>query len=195
MRKHLGSEKEATVFIAELLGIDMALEFIVMVTSADHDRTLERANTCTDNQAAIKALGKGYTTSGQPCLRSAVKKLHEISLLSDVQITLCWIPAHTGVPGNEAADRVAKEAAELIGVQPNPGPHLQSTAAINREAVRLLQAKWKKQWAEETKGRHLFKLTPESKKAVLMKHNGLPKDERDRDSTSDRQNRTRPVPL
>lgn len=95
--------------------------------------------------------------------------------MSDVQITLCWIPAHTGISGNEAADRAVKEVAEMIEVQPNPGPQLQSTAAVNREAVRLLQAKWKKQWAEETEGRHLFKLNPELKKAVLMKHNGLSK--------------------
>jgi len=112
----MGSEKTNTVYTAELMGIDMALGLAEMVARADNGRTLQRINIFTDNQAAIKAMGKGNTYSGQTILCSAVKKINRIREIGNIKITLCWVPAHIGIPGNEAADKAAKEAAETLTV-------------------------------------------------------------------------------
>lgn len=63
-----------------------------------------------DSQAAIKSLKRPTRASGQQTLARVLQAIEELS--PTLPITIRWIPAHTGVPGNEAADKAAKEAAE-----------------------------------------------------------------------------------
>ena len=131
----------------------MALSMAEMVVKTDNDRTIQQINIFTDNQAAIKAIGKGNTYSGQMILCSAVKKIDRIRQVGAIRIMLCWVSAHIGIPGNEAADKAAKEAAETLtatGARP-PGMQVHFIAAITRELRQLAKAKWTKKWKEETK--------------------------------------------
>ncbi|KAJ8000979.1 hypothetical protein DPEC_G00186060 [Dallia pectoralis] len=71
------------------------------------------------------------------------------------QVRFSWVPAHVGVVGNEAVDRVAKKALReevvTLGVKWSKG-----------EAKSMIWAKmmerWQVQWDEELKGRHLYRI-------------------------------------
>ncbi|THC87586.1 hypothetical protein EYZ11_012968 [Aspergillus tanneri] len=64
------------------------------------------------------------------------------------EFTIRWIPTHVGVPGNEAADEAAKEAAADVGKQFRRG--IIWLAAEANPAMRPhIQTRWKKQWETE----------------------------------------------
>ena len=63
-----------------------------------------------DSRSALQALGKLYTQHDLVLkIQSFLAGLH--SRRKDV--SLCWVPSHVGLPGNERADRVAKRASLL----------------------------------------------------------------------------------
>ena len=103
IRADLGPTSKATVYTAELLGILYSI--ITVVTT----RNVESATLFVDNQAAIQSVHNLGGQSGQLILRQII---HFISTLQKrgVSVEICWIPAHTRIPGNEKADIIAKQA-------------------------------------------------------------------------------------
>jgi ribonuclease HI len=63
----------------------------------------------TDNQAAIQTIERPRCRSGLYLLAEIIEML-EVLRPKTRYIEISWIPAHTGIPGNEAADLAAKEA-------------------------------------------------------------------------------------
>jgi len=95
---------QSTVYAAELTGIWQAT-----VMALRGGRSVKTLTIFVDNQAAIQSTERPAGQSGQYILRrivNAINLLHK----RGVYIELRWIPAHTGVPGNKAADILAKEA-------------------------------------------------------------------------------------
>jgi len=66
----------------------------------------------TDALSVLEALNSG----GEPELADSLKSLTETH-----RVALQWIPAHCGIPGNEAADRLAKEGAKKIQIEEDLG--------------------------------------------------------------------------
>ena len=99
----LGPTSKATVYTAELLGI---LYSIITAVTA---REVKTVTLFVDNQAAIQSVHSPGGQSGQLILRQII---HFISVLQKrgISIEICWIPAHTGILGNEKADIIAKQA-------------------------------------------------------------------------------------
>ena len=62
----------------------------------------------TDALSVLEALNNG----GEPELTFSLKSLAETH-----RVALQWIPAHCGIPGNEAADRLAKEGAKGVQIE------------------------------------------------------------------------------
>ena len=84
-----------------------------------------------------------------------------------------WIPAHRGTKGNEAADKKAKEIAEMVGPQ-NRAPirYLSAVASLLKAPSK---ATWDSRWNDSSKGRHTYRLTPQPTKETHMLYTGLPK--------------------
>ena len=72
----------------------------------------------TDALSVLEALNNG----GEPELTDSLKSLAETH-----RVAIQWIPAHCGIPGNEAADRLAKEGAKGIQIEQDMGYHEKKT--------------------------------------------------------------------
>ena len=100
----IGPSDTFTVYGAELIGIWLALMMAIRNGSR-----VKRLTVYTDNQAAILSTIRPREQSGQVILgmiSRAINILHQRNVI----ITLRWIPAHIGVPGNEQVDLFAKQA-------------------------------------------------------------------------------------
>ena len=92
---HLSSH--ASIYTAELLAIKSAI---------DHSLTLTTNSIVivTDSQSAIQAISSiGYH-------HPIVNHIRDLIISSDTRFTLCWVPSHVGVPGNDQADELARKS-------------------------------------------------------------------------------------
>jgi ribonuclease HI len=103
---HMGSDTLSTVYAAELQGISLALQ--IAKEYADGDGERRDIAIYTDNQAAIWSIAK-TGPSGAYILKEIARQVLELQD-KGYSVTVRWIPAHVGIPGNEAADQAAKEA-------------------------------------------------------------------------------------
>ena len=92
-----------------------------------------------------------------PCNPLAQEILQRLTALnlSGKRVTLCWIPSHVGIAGNEAADAAAKRAAQRPCSRrfPLPAKDLYPTVAA------LMRNSWQEAW-EQCQANKLFVLKP-----------------------------------
>lgn len=111
-----------------------------------------------DNQAAIQSVHNPGGQSGQLILRQII---HFIGILQKrgVSIEICWIPAHTGVPGNEKADVIAKQATGWrakgrTGQRAPQSKWVQQLLSSCKRTVReTVLRMWKDTWTTQATGR------------------------------------------
>lgn len=117
---HLGAH--ATVFQAEVYAIQKCAENILQ----SHDFTVQdKIVINTDSQAAIRAFMNPRITS--QVVLAGRRALDDLALFADT--TLRWVPGHSNIEGNEAADVLAKAGAmqprtehdPKIGIAPAAG--------------------------------------------------------------------------
>lgn len=96
---------ECSVFQAEIYAIDTAARII-----RERDVGPTVISIFVDSLAALKALGS-YTIRSK-CFRDCVESLGQIQRH---EVCLTWVPAHTGIMGNELADECARKGSESVG--------------------------------------------------------------------------------
>ncbi|KAJ6439009.1 reverse transcriptase [Purpureocillium lavendulum] len=175
---YMGTEDVSTVYAGELQGISLALD----IAQRDRAEGYRRSKVViyTDNQAAIRSSAKPKGKSGAYLLKKIVAQT-AILQENNLPIEIRWVPAHTGVQGNEDADKAAKEATGWRE-RGAPGPRAEMPAELyslrstrktwtHKEAHKA----WAATWAAEKRGRTSYRCTPKPTKKVLRLHGGLSK--------------------
>jgi hypothetical protein len=99
-RKSIPMDRLSKVFSAEVITILRYTELFLT-----KNLMKRRIHICSDSRAALVELAKTATESS--LVWECIQVLGKVSEFN--KITLVWIPGHQGTPGNEEADRMAKE--------------------------------------------------------------------------------------
>ena len=175
-KAYMGDSTTSTVFAAELQGIRLAL--IVALEDWDKGNRRKKLIIYTDNQAAIRTVGNPTGKSGAYIVADIVQLIDRLQTIKRVEVEVRWVPAHTGIPGNEEADVAAKEAAGWRAQEPTCAGNRAAPPArlyplrttlktwIKQEA----QKEWEHSWTTETRGRACYRHTPKPSHKVLQLH-------------------------
>ncbi|GBM59636.1 hypothetical protein AVEN_60378-1 [Araneus ventricosus] len=127
----------------------MALEFISTIGPWN------KISLYTDSLSVLEALNT-FRTRKQEIL--AIKS-DILEMSKEKSITLHWIPAHTGIQGNEAADSYAKKATTRPNIEKIPKKSFkQLKNAISNVQIQIWQERWASSTTENV--RHTEKLIP-----------------------------------
>jgi ribonuclease HI len=170
---YLGGAAATTVYVAELHGIRCALQLAKHHLDQPIARPLRNINVFTDNQAALSTVASPGRRPGQSTVKQIAALVDHLRSRG-TETRLHWVPAHIGVPGNEAADKLAKEAAEPSNRDRLPDQVWGATGlrAIVRERT---ATEWRKEWNTAKHGRDLHRLAPAPDRKVLLMHDKLRK--------------------
>ena len=96
---------------------------------------------CSDSESSIESLSPVKFTSGV-----ALRCFEVLETLSrDNFVTLTWVPGHSGVPGNEKADELARNGSNSKFVGPEPAVARYAglvKSLVKNETKRLHQERW-----------------------------------------------------
>ncbi|KAF5669922.1 reverse transcriptase [Fusarium denticulatum] len=175
---YMGHDTTSTVYAGELQGISLALQ----IAQEDRSKGNRRSKVViyADNQAAIRSTAKPKGKSGAYLLKGITQQIDQLRS-QGLNTEIRWVPAHTGIQGNENADRAAKEATgwrdgDLTGPKAAEPEHLYPLRSAmktwsHKEAIKS----WEASWVSETRGRASFRHTTKPSRKVLGLHDGLTK--------------------
>ncbi|KAJ5837719.1 uncharacterized protein N7525_002907 [Penicillium rubens] len=149
----VGSMDRWSVHAAELIGILHAIEIINKVASERrrlHAEQVRLATILSGSMSALQAIQTPGNKSGQRIIHAILEAAINTKT-HGVTIRLQWIPGHCAAPGNDSADRLAKEAA-IPGKTHPFCPLLSREKAFVRKNIYV---QWEKEWKESREGGNL----------------------------------------
>ena len=135
-------------FEAEAEAIDTSLKHISKTFS---QKTKPENNTVifSDAKSVLQALDSGKLDNTS--IKNLTKSIDSFLTDHDVELTLQWIPGHANIPGNERADKLAKQGASL------PQTDVPTSLETAKQQIRCnKKEEWMNDWARSTTGRAIF---------------------------------------
>ena len=86
--------------------------------------------------------------SAHPLVRRIQALYHMLDSLG-VSVSFCWVPSHVGIPGNERADSLAREASALPAPAPNSLPFMDFVPF----ARSYIRSQWQSLWDLEVRNK------------------------------------------
>ena len=129
----------ASVYTAELVAIQKALCFIEV-------GDIRRHLILSDSLSCVLSIG-AFNPPDQ-LVQDIAQKLSSLQHCGK-DITICWIPSHTGVSGNDKADAAAKRAAEQPVRRSFPLP----ARDLYQHISQFIKAKWQSDWSDRTENK------------------------------------------
>jgi ribonuclease HI len=142
IQAYMGTKTKHNTYEAEVAGALLAT-WIIRNTPETIGKTV---SLYIDNQATVMALAGSKTKAGQYLINSTVTAANGLPC----NLTIRWISSHSEVRGNEAADKLAKEAAQGRSSRQTDLPHLfRSPLPVSASATKqAYNAKLNKMWAK-----------------------------------------------
>ena len=132
---------------AELFALRAALEDL---SSSENHGPAHPLVICTDSRAALALLQSGPAAQRAPVAAEIWSLLCPLAE-GGQPITMQWVPAHCGLPGNERADALAREASALPQ-QDTPIDTGTVQKAVARDAAAAWQQSWPAGWFRDIWG-------------------------------------------
>lgn len=156
---HLG--KDITVYQSEVFAINEVAQHLLDKETRNCSIIIH-----SDSRAALDTLHKKFINSAQ--VRDTIETLNRLAA-QDNTVTLRWVKAHVGHPGNEKADELAKQGADLEKdpIRAENVPLVPSSFIRNSVREKVVSL-WNKVWQADPQCRQTKLFIPEiSKKKAL----------------------------
>jgi ribonuclease HI len=146
LKAYLGHSSEHNTYEAEAVGVLLATWMI-----RNHPETTgKKVTVYTDNQAILAAISDVRKSSGQYLIQAVYNSINSL----ECEVRVAWISGHSDVHGNEAVDKLAKEAAEGRASSRDSLPPMlrrelpTSLSALKQEYLKKLFEKWETFWLQ-----------------------------------------------
>jgi ribonuclease HI len=103
----IGAKTHWSIHLADLSAISSAID---MINNTQEITNNGAFTIVSDSRSALQAIAHPSNKSGQGIVWTIINKAERLQS-QGVQIDLHWIPGRSGTPGNDAANKIAKEAA------------------------------------------------------------------------------------
>ena len=104
----------------------------------------------TDSKSALQAL-ETFSDNSHRDIGELAKAIDNLLVSYDISITLQWIPGHSDIPGNEYADKLAKE-----GTQKDQPSKPCSNSTVKQILRNNFREVWFNRWATGSTGRVMY---------------------------------------
>lgn len=136
-----------SVFTGEMLALLLAVQWV------EENKPL-RTIICSDSSSSLISLDNNHSESRPDILLEVLQTIFRINMMGLV-ISFVWVPAHYGVPGNEEADKIAKEATRRSQVDLN----IKFSRGEMKDTIKKkMRERWQKRWEEERTGRWFYSI-------------------------------------